>query len=218
MAEIPPNVLPIFEKLKSEIIWIHGRWIIYRQIFAKSQRRIDLLNECASTFFYVIQNVLIGEVQISLSKLMDPAQTRGSENLSLKTLYEKIALEGDVELTRRLNGVLERLRIQCEPFRTWRNKRLAHLDLKASLESELNPLPGVSREMIEEGLVLVRLFMNEIERAYLDSETGYEHFILDHGDGDGLIAMLRYGLRYKELLKEEKIAYGDWRNGNWHDA
>jgi hypothetical protein len=37
-------------------------WIVYGQLFTESERRIELLNECASAFFYIVQDVLLGEV------------------------------------------------------------------------------------------------------------------------------------------------------------
>jgi hypothetical protein len=74
MTSIPTDIYEVYEELKTEVTWIHGRWIVYRQLFAVSEKQIDLLNECASGFFYIIQDVLLGEVQVSLSKLTDPVR------------------------------------------------------------------------------------------------------------------------------------------------
>ena len=217
MTNIPSNINEIYEQLKTEITWLHGRWIVYRQLFGTSEKRIDLLNECASSFFYILQDVLIGEVQVSLSKLTDPARTGGFENLSLKQLQTRLETNGEAALAQKNREILDELHIQCEPFRTWRNKRLAHLDLSTAMRSSPNPLPGISREMVENALQHVRTYMNQIEQHYNDSEYGYEHFLM-HSDGDALVAMLRYGLRYEELVQDQIISYDDWNKGNWHDA
>jgi len=37
-------------------------------------------------------------------------------------------------------------------------------------------------------------------------------------DSNALVAWLRTGLRYRELVHERKISSYDWRQGNWHDA
>ncbi len=217
MSQIPKAIDGVYRELQIEITWLHGRWIIYRQLFGKSKKRVDLLNECASAFFYIIQDVLLGEVQVSLSKLTDPATSGKFDNLSLEQLHARLAKYGDQQLTAQARSVLDQIHSKCKPFRAWRNKRLAHLDLTTAMKSKPDPLPGISRQMIEDSLELVRKFMNMIEGHYNDSEVGYQHFIM-HSDGEALLAMLQYGLRYEELLKEQKIPYDDWDQGNWHDA
>jgi len=77
MKQIPMPIAEVYEGLKTEITWLHGRWIVYRQLFAQSEKRVELLNECASVFFYIVQGVLLWEVQVSLSKLTDPATSKG---------------------------------------------------------------------------------------------------------------------------------------------
>lgn len=74
---IPPNVQPLWNVLQQEVIGLHAYWKNYRQLFGTSEARVDLLNECASTFFFIIQDALLADVQLSLSKLADPAQTMG---------------------------------------------------------------------------------------------------------------------------------------------
>ena len=55
---IPPAIAPVYDKLRSEVTWLHGRWICYRQLYAESPKRIELLKESAGTFFYILQDLL----------------------------------------------------------------------------------------------------------------------------------------------------------------
>jgi hypothetical protein len=71
--------------------------------------------------------------------------------------------------------------------------------------------------MIEDALETVRDYMNTIEAHYNDNEWGYEHFILNHGSA-ALLATLRAGLRYEELVQERALPHDDWRKGKWRDA
>ncbi len=217
MTVIPEAINEVYEELKTEITWLHVRWIIYRQLFAASNKRVDLLNECASAFFYIIQELLLWEVQVSLSKLTDPARSGRFDNLSLEQLQSRLGAHGDQKLAARTRSMLDELHSKSEPFRSWRNKQLAHLDLATAMKSSPDPLPEISRQMIEEALGLVRKYMNKIEEHYRDSEIGYEHFIMQ-SDGEALVAMLRYGLRYEELLKDRTISFDDWHYGKWYDA
>ena len=168
-------------------------------------------------FFFIIQDVLFDEIQVSLSKLTDPAKTGKHENLSLENLQNHLELYGNSVLAQRNRTILDTLQAQSTPFREWRNKQLAHLDLLTSMKSSSNPLPDISREMIEKALFTLRKYLNEIELYYNDAEFGYENFNMD-SDGEALLATLKAGLRYEELLQERKISWDDWQHGKWHDA
>jgi hypothetical protein len=65
-------------------------------IFAESPKRIELLNEAAGTFFYIIQEVLLNEVQVCLSKLTDPAKSGKYNNLSLEQLQSQLNQHGEL--------------------------------------------------------------------------------------------------------------------------
>lgn len=217
MKPIPTPIAEVYEELKTEITWLHGRWIVYRQLFGESERRIEMLNECASAFFYIVQDVLLGEVQVSLCKLTDPASVGKLDNLSLEQLQKRLKTYEDKSFSDQTQPLLASLRIKCQPFRVWRNKRFAHLDLTTSMQSISSPLPGISLQMIEEALSLVRDYMNNIENYYNDKDIGYQHFIMS-SDGDYLLALLRNGLRYEELLQKGVVSYDDTQCGKWNDA
>lgn len=211
---IPPSINEVFSELKEEVIWAHGRWLIYRQLFLHSDKRIDLLNEVAAAFFYMIQNLLQEEVQITLSKLTDPARSGKNENLSLVQLQERIEEVGNRDLSARLRVLLDRLTAECSSCRAWRNKQLAHLDLKAALKILPDPLPAVTVEQIESALGIVREYLNELEYFYTERQTGYDQFIM-HSDGQALIAILKLGLRYDDLRKSGQISWDDSRESPW---
>lgn len=214
---MPSEISAVYDEFRSEVTWLHGRWICYRQLFAHSPKRIDLLNEAASTFFFILQDVLLDDIQVSLSKLTDPARTGKHENLSLEQLQERLVANAEPALVLTCRSSLDLLHRQCAPFRTHRHKKLAHLDLQVALRTPATPLPDVSRQMIEDALLTLRTYLNAIERHFNDSEWGYEHFIMA-SDGDALVATLRAGLRYEELVQERKLSYDDWRHGKWHNA
>ncbi len=217
LSKIPVQFIAIYDELQSEITWMHGRWLTYRELFAETPKRIELLNEAAGTFFYIIQDVLLDEVQVCLSKLTDPASSGKHDNLSLEQLQCQLHNHGAPALTARCRLLLDKILSQCQVFRVRRHKTLAHLDLPTAMKQLPKPLPGVSRQMIEDALETVRDYMNEIEAHYNDSEWGYEHFILNDGSG-ALLATLRAGLRYEELIQERALPFDDWRKGKWSDA
>jgi hypothetical protein len=217
MGKMPPTIEEVFNELKKEITLLHARWIIYRQLFGSSERRIELLNECASAFFAIIHEALLGEVQLTLSKLTDPPRSRKDENLSLEQLRERIDAQGQNDLANSLRNLLDDLKDKCQGMRTQRNKRLAHLDLPTAI-SKSNLLPGISRQMIEEALKVTREYMNVIERHYNGSETKYEYLGMTGNDGETLISRLKHALRYEELIKNKEIFLQERGKGKWQDA
>lgn len=216
-SKVPAQFIAIYDELRSEITWLHGRWLTYRELFAENPRRIELLNESAGTFFYIIQDVLLDEVQVCLSKLTDPASSGKHENLSLEQLQSQLQQYGHAALTTKCRLLLKKIHDQCQVFRIRRHKILAHLDLSTAMKQLSQPLPSVSRQMIENALETIRDYMNAIEAHYNDSEWGYDDFILNHGS-EALLATLRAGLRYEELVQEGALPFDDWCKGEWSDA
>jgi hypothetical protein len=116
MSGMPSNITEIYEKLKEEIIWLHGRWTLFTQLFAKSDKRINLLNECASSLFHALEDVLLGDVMLSLCKITYPASTRNFNNMSLKQLQQRLEAE-EPQLAHRLQNLLNKLDDKCKDFR-----------------------------------------------------------------------------------------------------
>lgn len=208
----------IYCEICAETQWLHGRWLIYKQLFRKSQKRIYLLNECAPSCFNIIQYVIIENIQISLSKLSDPGKVGKRENLSLETLHARIELEESPDLAKSLKVILKRFHDQCAPFRTWRNKRFAHFDLGASLNVSGESLPEVSIIMIEGALATLREYLNYIEGYFRNTEIGYDHILFRTSDADTLVSVLKAGMRYEELVQENALPFDDRSKSPWHDA
>jgi hypothetical protein len=216
MPEIPEDIKRIYGPLTIQVIELHVRWICYKQLFAGSKRRVDLLNKCASNFFFYIQNILSDDIFIYLSKLTDkPSSRNGLENLSLCRLQSQLTKHGNQELAEKNSAILSNLQSKVLPIREWRNKKLSHSDLKINLTP--NVLPNIPWQLIEEALSLVRDYLNTIEQHYNNGEIDYADSNMND-DADSLVAYLGYGLRYEELRREKKIAFDDWLNCNWHDS
>lgn len=189
----------LFRALKSEVIDLHLRWMIYRQLFAGSEADVEILNRSGSNVFYLLQFWILDDVTLRLAKITDPPVQGKFENLSLERL--SASLEGDSRdfVERELRPVLDRLGGACEKFRQLRNKRVAHRDLSHAIGLAEPPLPGISREDVETALLLVREAMNKTELHHSRSQTAYEQMIVPYdSDGNRLIKVLKLGLAAEE--------------------
>lgn len=209
-ARIPTPVHDLWSAIDAEVVWLHGRWIIYRQLYGTSPERIQLLNQSAGTFFNVLNQMLLQDVQLSLSKLCDPAGTGTRTNMTLAALVDAFKTCDESTLVAKLEPLLAAFDISCSKIRHRRDKWIAHFDRATMLGSKVNPRQGPSRNEIEVALAALRAFMNCVQLYYLDSQTMYAHFVMD-SDGEHLIFALKRALRYKQLVKDKIIPHDDLR-------
>jgi hypothetical protein len=141
-------------------------------------------------------------VQLVLSKLGDPSQSRGNRNLTLATLVEEIATVNQSELTMQLQSLLAVFHSNSSAIRDRRNKRIAHLDYETSLQRANPPLPGPSRKEIEEVLAALREFMNAIAAHFGDTQIYYQASAPDAA-ADALLFVLKCGVRYREAGNDD---------------
>jgi hypothetical protein len=208
--KIPDPIKEVFAELRDAITSLHARWKIYRELFAHSEERTKLLKKSAPTFFVFIHEVLIDHIQLSIGKLTDPPGTGDKQNLSLRMLDRQVLELHDENLSSKLENILVDLcggRVskkagKCAPIKTHRDKRIAHADLKTSIQHGSDPLPGVSRQMIEDVLVLLRNYMNAIEGHYCQSAYLYQNPMIGPYDTVALMTILKDGLEFRRLEVE----------------
>jgi len=120
---------------------------------------------------------MLQDVQLSLSKLGDPAGSGSRTNMTLDALIRALETLKETEVVAKAKPLVGAYDAACEKLRDRRNKSIAHFDLQTILASKVTPLTGPSREEIEAALHALREAMNCIELHYIESQTAYEHFI-----------------------------------------
>lgn len=200
----------IFEKLKYEITRCHYYWILYRQLAGTNERRIEIINKTTPSFFLMFQDLFFDYITLELSKLTDPAESKIYKNLTLFYLLELLRLEVDDIFFKKIELILKELTTQTEFFRNRRNKKVAHRDLMTDKQKKEF---GISRQRVEDALLVVRNFMNTIEQHFFNNQTMYREFITDlSDDGTALLINLAKSLAYDDLVKQQKIPLHLWEN------
>lgn len=206
----PAAIQELWAELSADVVWLHGRWIIYRQLFGTNKERVDLLNESAGTVTGILQNLLLHDVQLALSKIGDSAGTGKKTNLTLRRLQTDLNAAGEISVAVELEPLLKDFEDSCEKLRHRRNKWLAHSDLATKLAARATELIGPSRTEIETALTALRAVMNHVELHYTESQTAYEHFVMNE-DGEHLLLTLARARRYRELVSDGTIPKDDLR-------
>ncbi len=160
---------------------------------------------------------MLDDIELIISKLLDPAKTLSNENLSLEQILLRLDEYGD-DLTEQLKNILEDLRNDAQDIHQRRNKRLSHYDLNSTITRSKNIFTKASRLQINEILKKIREYLNIIDREIFNNTTIYE-YNTNIGDAEILLNNLKRSESYKLLEKEKKIEHGYWRkNGPFKNA
>jgi len=213
----PSDIEDLCKLLNSDVTWLFHRWQAYKALYAKSEQRIDFLNETATSFFFVVQETLYDDVTLSISRLCDPATSGGGRqtNATLERLVGLIAAEEDQPFHLTVSRLLAALRALVAPLKEYRHKRLAHADLEVAMGRAI--IAGPSRDTIDRALTLIAELLNAVAHHYRDTTILFEHFVTPGGPDD-LVGLLKAGLRYQALLLRDVIPYDDDYRGEWGDA
>jgi hypothetical protein len=206
----------LFHSIKGDVTNLHMYWKVYRQLFAVGEQRIALLNETGPLVFFILQHLLLDEVTLGICRLTDPPGAGEKKNHSLPRLCASLTPE---EMhAKELQSILKEIHSTSTPFRERRNRAIAHSDLAAKLKIEANPVPGISREMVETILGQMRHLMNSYEQHHFSSSTFYDVILPLGADDDFLTEQLKRAVAFRDLERSKQIDRDLWTKGRYRDA
>jgi hypothetical protein len=189
---MPPAAKELFEPLWQDVVNLHVKWEQYRELYGTDAARVALLNRTAGGFFGVVERVLYDDVLLSVSRLADPEGSGQRCNLSFERLAKAAAADRP-PVGATLRNTLAALRGLLAPYEDWRNKRIAHNDLRVAQATYAGGagLSGPSRATVEDILAEVRRFMNGAATGYGEPPTRYEEPGAMLGAGATLVRRLQ---------------------------
>lgn len=186
-----------FYALEHELTWMYWRWRQYRILFGEKPDRVDLLNQSASFFFFVVHQVLFEDTLLGIARLTAGKNSGGQLALTIQRLPELVDAHIRVELQALVDEAISTAKFALD----WRNNHIAHRSLKRVLGDEkVKPLPAASRENIEKALEALRAILNSVERFYCKGTTAYGSGSLD--DAKALLYVLSDGIARREERSE----------------
>jgi hypothetical protein len=205
---IAPYLHGLYKELVHDVTSVSLKWKTALQLFAVSEERIKLLNRTASGFFLVCQTTFRDDVFLSLSRLTDPLQSTGKDNLTLSRLTEHLDKMEHAELFEILEKKISLAIDNCKPFREYRHKTLAHTDLEKRLFLYRDPLPEISANQVNEAIQSVQDTLNTFGSYFFNTTTYFEEMI-QTGGVDRLVYYLQKGLEAREKeLQQKRDAHG----------
>jgi hypothetical protein len=164
------NLGSLFHELWNEVAWLYTKWGEYVELFGEKSSRIDLLNQSAPMFFRIVQDSLWENVLLHISRLTDPPKSCGRQNLSIQSLSSLVDENIKIDITDQIKNAIEKSTF-C---RDWRNRHIAHRDLKLALDDQAEPLTPASRAMIRDALDSIAKVLNTFSEYYLKSTIGFD--------------------------------------------
>lgn len=199
--EMPTELAEVYDALKQDVSLLHVKWEVFNQLYATSERTVELLNESAPSFFRICQDMLIDDILLTISRLTDPHQTFNRDNLSMERLVAYVDEFKYADLRDEIEQLLIEAKSKCSFAREFRNRRIAHTDLSTRLQAETNPIPAFTKQQIKEALSVLRALMNKIGTYFEDTDVLYEQVLMP-GDGNSLIARLRDARVYRRQKRQ----------------
>lgn len=207
-TKMPKELQVIFNELSYDVQLLHLRWKLFIQLFGTNYPRIELLNRTASLLFNQLEDILANDILIGICRITEKPKTFSHLNLVLDTLFDYLDSEDHHDLIKDLKERKIIIDKNIIPFKSIRDKKIAHKDLNFTLHKKVVPIEEPSRMMFETALSDIRAFLNTVQTYFDKSETAYEHVQISR-DGDDLIYALQQAVEFQKLESNRFIRF-DW--------
>ena len=202
----------IYNALYNECVWVNLKWQKYTGLFGTSEKRLEILNRTAPTFFGVVQGALWDDTLLHLCRLSDPPKSMGKDNLTIQLLPPYITDESfRNEISTLINEAID----VTSFARDWRNRLIAHKDLTLKLDKAIIPLKSASRLKVKQAIQATCKVINEISLKYFDASIVFEPFEQPGGVRDLLIHLNRSV--FFEEKREQRIRNKQFLPEDLHD-
>jgi hypothetical protein len=186
-----------FESLWQEVVLLHANWRLYMDLFAAPDD-LRVINDTTPGAFGLIEVALRQAMVMAFGRLLDPSNSgKDRDNLSLHRLVEGLE-QFSPELHADLEGRLQEIHNIADPaMKAIRDKTVAHMDRATAHGTRPEPIPAVSRPLVEKSLEMTRVLMNYIQLHFTHGVSDYTNPI-QVGTGKDLLENLRLALKYRE--------------------
>lgn len=169
-AKMGTDLGTIFHHLVQEIYHVTSIWDQYEALF-ESEKRVELLNASGPNLFRNIQDIFFDYVLLAISRLTDPPNMRGRQNLTIRSFISLVDGKHKSSLLELIN-LADQETVFC---RDWRNRRIAHNDLLRRLNVG-QALEPATRIGVTRALSSIHNVIRFFGLVYLDTHMAFSGF------------------------------------------
>jgi hypothetical protein len=188
-----------FAALWQEVASLHVKWSEYVELFGTNSTRVEVLNQTAPAFFRMIQDVLWEDVLLHIARLTDPPASGKQKDKAKLTILNLPELVNDPATRGQVTAAVEATQTISKFCRDWRDRHIAHRDLKLAIDETARPLEPGSKKQVDDVRDAIVKVLNIVDAYYTDSES---YFKLGQGP-DGAVSLL-YALDDARKVKEKR--------------
>ena len=197
-----------FAVLRTELTEMAWRWQEFRELF-ENESRIELLNRTSPMFFWMVQQALLDEMLLALTRLTGAPISNGQKNLTIKRLAD---LLDNIQLRDEIRKKILDLDAAVKFANDWRHKVLAHCDLDTALQRRATPLPAVTTAKITKALGDCAAILDTIELHYTGAKT--ESTVFSAQGALSVLYALRSGVGWEEKV-QRALEAGTYHPADW---
>jgi len=195
----------LYHVILDEVTWLHWKWGQLKILFSEKPSRIDLMNQSAPFFFQVVHDSLFESTLLGIARIVGSPVTYKKENLTIQRLDGLIA---DTTLKTEVRKLIDEAETTAQFATDWRNRHIAHRDLRLALKESVNLLPTATIKNVDDALAAIQRVLDRIEGVYCNSSMVYAR---SPWGAQTLLHYVQGGL-LRERDKREK-----WSRGERHD-
>ncbi len=191
MNSMPTVMGGVFRGFFQEYGIVRAKWRLYDRLFGTPES-VELLNRHGAHAFGMIEDLLVKDVILCITRMMNTSKASWGDPANLATLLIDLAAHKQMALVKRLTAIRDRVQPSGDALRRWRDERLAKNDYAAyvGLKAETDALPPNHRKMVEDVLSAMSAVMEQLRAHYGDVAEMPEEVALD-GDFDAIVGHLR---------------------------
>jgi hypothetical protein len=161
----------IYNTIKNNVFWIDIKWKEYKIQFA-NRTNIDVLEDAASFYFYMIRQIMIDDILLHICKITSSIGKK-YPYLSIRRLPDLVEPQYRDSLVMLIDNALQKAKFAEDR----RNRYIAHYSLDLVLNKDARPLENVDYERIEAAILSLKKVIiyiyEEIMHSGISSEAIY---------------------------------------------
>jgi hypothetical protein len=190
MNSMPAAMGVVFQRFFQEYSIVRAKWRLYERLFATA-KSIDLLNRHGAHAFGLIEDLLIKDVILCITRMMNPSKASWGEPANLATLLIDLAAYKQMALVKRLTAIRDRVKPIEDGLRRWRDELLSKNDYSTyfGMKADIDALTPNHRKMIEDVLSAMGEVLQELQ-AHYSGVAELPEDVARPGDFDELVGHL----------------------------